>query len=601
VVQHQRNASTLQRIQNDYVPLALGIFQLQAHQSVFIGELELSRDPDGTYSDWLQSARWMHISVVRGAIERLDSAIRFEPPPVELDALKEIRARLREAERHFTDSRTVYSAADLVGKSIPKAVLSAKRQALLEREKEAQLAIRAASRTLREQIHLTTSKAELQERRARLLVGVLSVISLMMGLVIIWWSGRLLKPLPRLLDRVVRVTAGELSVEPLVPRSNDEFGQLTREFEVMVAALSAREAKLQEAYEAQALLHRMQEQILAGLRAAVVVIDGQERIRTANRAAERLLGLVQDDVGKTIEDVGLTERLRDLVPEVRRSHARARRAVLRGVVLAPEDRRVDLLVTPFGDDGRSLLLVVEDVTEELRTKDRLIHTERLAAIGRMAAHVTHEVRNPLSSIGLNVELLADEVRDDPEARSLLSEVQNEIDRLTAITEQYLRLARVPAPRLEPEDMALWTRSVCEFLRREIEAAGVVFDVSIGTQLPLVAIDENQMRQALVNLLRNAREAVPGGGCVGLSVAGDHGGVFISVRDDGDGIPPEEREHIFDLLYTTKERGTGLGLPLTQQVVAAHGGSIICESQPGEGTTFRIWLPSHAEEERRPIS
>ncbi len=121
-------------------------------------------------------------------------------------------------------------------------------------------------------------------------------------------------------------------------------------------------------------------------------------------------------------------------------------------------------MTPFEATGDSrergsVLVVAEDVTEELRTKARLIHTERLAAIGRMAAHVTHEVRNPLSSIGLNVEMLEEELSGaGPEPQALLRSIQREIDRLTAITEEYLRLARLPQPRLEPEDVGGHRRS-----------------------------------------------------------------------------------------------------------------------------------------------
>ena len=262
------------------------------------------------------------------------------------------------------------------------------------------------------------------------------------------------------------------------------------------------------------------------------------------------------------------------------------------------ERLVDVLVTPFGDgedetsERRAVLIVTDDVTEEAATKTRLIHTERLASIGRMAAHVTHEVRNPLSSIGLNVDMLVDEIGEPTEeARALVRSIQQELDRLENITEEYLRLARLPEPDLSIDDPTDLLESAADFVRREMDAAKVELRVTIDSHLPSVAIDEPQLRQALLNLLRNAREAMPEGGIARLEATRYDGGVRIQVHDAGAGIDAEDRDRVFDLFYTTKERGTGLGLPLTQQIVVAHGGTIACKARHPQGTTFEIWLPA----------
>ncbi len=239
--------------------------------------------------------------------------------------------------------------------------------------------------------------------------------------------------------------------------------------------------------------------------------------------------------------------------------------------------------------------MAEDVTEELKTKARLIHTERLAAIGRMAAHVTHEVRNPLSSIGLNVEMLEEELEGaGPETVALMRAITREVDRLTGITEEYLRLARLPQPHLEPEDLGHIVRSVTSFIAREMEGSGVEVAVDVEEDLPPVALDEQQMRQALLNLLRNAREAMPDGGEVRVKVRRAGAEVVLEVEDQGEGIPEAQRTRIFDLFYTTKERGTGLGLPLTRQIVVAHGGRIRCEGGEGGGTIFELVFPAAKE-------
>jgi signal transduction histidine kinase len=273
------------------------------------------------------------------------------------------------------------------------------------------------------------------------------------------------------------------------------------------------------------------------------------------------------------------------------------RAVLSATVLQGEpDKKLDVLLTPFGSEPphgrhRAVLMVAEDVTEELHTKERLIQTERLAAIGRMAAHVTHEVRSPLSSIGLNIELLEDELpRINREAEALISAIKREIESLAGITEEYLRVARLPNPRLEREDLAQVVRSTIQFLTPELESFGIDIQINNDDAIPQVALDESQIRQVLINLLKNAREAMPDGGRIDVQVCNREGGVVVRVRDRGVGMDPEQREHLFDLFYTTKKYGTGLGLPLTQQIVLAHEGRVYCESTPGEGTMFELWFP-----------
>src|SRR5690606_16920310 len=334
----------------------------------------------------------------------------------------------------------------------------------------------------------------------------------------------------------------------------------TVEFERMVDAVGARDRKLREAAETLRELQRMQEQIVAGLRAGVVVVDAGGVVRSANRAAESVLGLGPDAVGAALREGELFERLSGLEEAIDRVAEGGERASLAAAPITAggnQERFVDVLVTPFGTDEpagprRSVLVVAHDVTQELRTKQRLIQTERLAAMGRMAAHVTHEVRNPLSSIGLNVEMLEDEIGEaGPEAKALLRAIEREIDRLTGVTEEYLRLARLPAPRLEAESLGEIAEEVGRFIAREMETSSTHLSVAIEPDLPLVAADEPQIRQALLNLLRNAREAMPDGGEVRLEVRAVDGGVEVRVADGGVGIPPEERAHIFDLFYSTK--------------------------------------------------
>jgi signal transduction histidine kinase len=220
-------------------------------------------------------------------------------------------------------------------------------------------------------------------------------------------------------------------------------------------------------------------------------------------------------------------------------------------------------------------------------EQRLIRSERLAAVGKIAAQITHEVRNPLSSIGLNAEMLEEETSG--EARKLARAIVKEVDRLTEITEEYLRFARLPRPKLEREDLGELLKSLVAFMHQELEGRGVTVDARIEPSLPPVAADEHQLRQALLNLLRNAVEAMRNGGRLTLTAARVDGFVELTIGDTGEGIEPDHLAKIFDPFFSTKEGGTGLGLALTQQIIVEHGGRIDVRSEPGRGTTFIVRL------------
>lgn len=224
---------------------------------------------------------------------------------------------------------------------------------------------------------------------------------------------------------------------------------------------------------------------------------------------------------------------------------------------------------------------------------RLIRSERLATVGRMAAHVTHEIRNPLASVGLNLELLADEVGpQNPEAKRLVESIGNEVDRLSEITETYLRFVRLPKPKLEREDLGALVNAVLEFALGELTQAGITLHRSIDPDLPEVEVDESQIRQALLNLVRNAKEAMNKGGLLEVTVRkSTDEQVELCISDSGSGILPDDLAKIFDPFFSTKTKGTGLGLALVQQIVGDHGGRIEVHCPATGGTRFSIWLPS----------
>jgi signal transduction histidine kinase len=283
--------------------------------------------------------------------------------------------------------------------------------------------------------------------------------------------------------------------------------------------------------------------------------------------------------------VGLSIHTRRILAPLARVTERSQ-AVARGD-LEPRD-------VPKSDDeiGQLAAAFERMVAGVARAQAAAVSNERLAAIGKMAAHVTHEIRNPLSSIGLNMELLEEELARSgrSDAMELLKAIQREVQRLEHLSEEYLRVARLPSPRMEADDVATAVKDIVAFARPEIEHAGCTVELRLDDALPPALFDESQLRQALLNLLRNAREAMPNGGPIDVWVAAEGMSVVIDVQDRGGGIPDEIRPRVFDPFFSTKGEGTGLGLAITRHIVEAHGGAVTCDARDGGGTRFRIALP-----------
>ena len=245
--------------------------------------------------------------------------------------------------------------------------------------------------------------------------------------------------------------------------------------------------------------------------------------------------------------------------------------------------------TEIADLARELNLLGRAVQEREEEKMR---AARLAMVGKMAAQIAHEVRNPLSSISLNTELLQDELgADATEARDLCRAIHAEVNRLTEVTEIYLGL-RGGKPKLAKESLNAIIDDLVGFVRKDLATRHVELETALDPEDPAGFIDANQIRQCLINLVRNAADAVSakGGGHVVLRTRSDRDRVEIAVEDDGIGISNEVLTRLFDPFFSTKKGGNGLGLALTQQIVRDHGGDIHVASRVGRGTTFTLSVP-----------
>ncbi|MGN6553967.1 MAG: two-component system sensor histidine kinase NtrB [Verrucomicrobiota bacterium] len=358
----------------------------------------------------------------------------------------------------------------------------------------------------------------------------------------------------------------------------------------------------------------------------VLVVDEAGRIVYFNQAVTRLVGLKPGAEGEPIAQ---------FVPELewkevlRLDHAGGQRVVRHEFeVHYPRPRFLRLYAAPLDGDAAGssgVALILHDATEARQKTFEAIESERIQALTLLAASVAHEIGNPLNALHIHLQLMERELKkfrgaaerpnrtgtrnriqplssehDAAESASKLEQylavAKGEINRLDYIVTQFLQAIRPASPQLKSASLNEAVQRTVELLRPELENRRLTVKTKLDSHLPLSPMDPTQIQQVLVNLVKNAMQAMTKGGTLTLQTGEGSDGVWVSVIDTGGGIPQEQINRIFEPFYTTKKKGSGLGLMIVQRIVRAHGGRIDLESDVGRGTTFRIWLPLH---ERRP--
>lgn len=225
-----------------------------------------------------------------------------------------------------------------------------------------------------------------------------------------------------------------------------------------------------------------------------------------------------------------------------------------------------------------------------------IRTQRLAQLGTLLAGFAHEVRNPLSTIGLNLQLVLEDFKEPETARDKrtqkrLSTVEGEVRRLQKILDEFLGFARAPEPKLAPVALNERLQALVDFHEPEMRDAGLSLRFYPGADVGRLQADWDHLQAAVGNLLRNARDATPAGGEILMSTVRDGDHVLVRVTDTGAGIPAEQQPKVFEPYFSTKKTGTGLGLPTVRRVVEEHGGTVALQSEVGKGTQFTLRLPA----------
>jgi signal transduction histidine kinase len=403
-----------------------------------------------------------------------------------------------------------------------------------------------------------------------------------------------LRPIHVLRSGLTRLGQGEFGVTLDLP-PGDEFGELGSFFNAVSQQLSedrsqqaGRETPLQAAVE--------------NLEDAVALVNPAGLLLFVNPAMQRETSARAS--GQPLADVlGADHPYRRLVEatlETRRSQGPEQTHVPASTGASGEDR---LLITHAiaGADGGlvGVLLVARNLSSFARMQSTLAYSRKLVSLGRLTAGIAHEVKNPLNAMSIHLELLRTKIRAaDPAQTAALAHVdviEGEVRRLDEVVQGFLKFTRPDDLRLQPVRVGALMQEILPVVRPEAERRGVTIEVACADTTSAVNADESMLRQALLNLAINACQAMPDGGTLRLACTdAPRGRVEIRVTDTGVGISQEHLGRIFDLYFTTKEHGTGLGLSMVYRIVQMHDGEIDVESTPGRGTTFRVLLPRAAD-------
>jgi two-component system NtrC family sensor kinase len=345
-------------------------------------------------------------------------------------------------------------------------------------------------------------------------------------------------------------------------------------------------------------MREFSENILESLNDGLAVVNRDDRVVRWNRRLEELYGLRHEDaVGRRLDEIlddGFFEVLRGARRDspdgaaVYRVPLKTRHAISRSVL-------VNVATTPLRDAAGATagtILILEDISARVQLEEQLQISEKMASIGLLAAGVAHEVNTPLTGISSFVQMLMEGAEPDDPKTKVLEKIETQTFRAARIVNGLLNLARPAQVDSGPVDVNVVINDVLSLLDHQMRTGRIQVRKELAAVGPVVQGTEYKLQQVFLNLFLNARDAMPKGGWLTIVTRADEANAAVEIGDTGSGIPAEQLSRIYDPFFTTKEigKGTGLGLSITYGIVQEHGGTIACDSAPGQGTRFSLSLP-----------
>jgi PAS domain S-box-containing protein len=341
--------------------------------------------------------------------------------------------------------------------------------------------------------------------------------------------------------------------------------------------------------------------VLDSIHAGILVCDEKNNLVMVNKGAQRLLPMNYTEgmqLWTAIKDEQTVEILKSILLNSDKAIDREIDIEYQGI-----DKLLSINVAPLVQDKRIIgsLIFVEDITEKRRGEARLRRAENLASLTTLAAGVAHEIKNPLGSISIHLQLLRKTLAKmnhcDKTTDKYFDVLKEEVDRLNGIIVEFLFAVRPMNLELREENINKLISQIVEFVKYEMAQAKILCLLELDEDLPKILMDERYMKQALLNLIKNAQAAMPKGGVLTIATNCVENEIRISICDTGIGISEENLAKIFEPYFTTKDTGTGLGLTQVYKIIREHQGEIAVDSAPEQGTEFKIILPVPQKETR----
>ena len=417
---------------------------------------------------------------------------------------------------------------------------------------------------------------------------IFSGISILLSLLLAAGLSHLaLGPLERISRSLDSVTAGDADAVSEEEAGHDEYGLVT----LKIAHLGR---QMRDAKEIFSALKDNVDQIMGNLQDGLMLFTRDSRVVLVSASVERFLGRPRRELlGRTVKEIFTRDTpLGVLVLDGFQS----RHPIAQREVESSNTKRVQVSLDFIQERGSPIgaLLTLRDAESVRRIQDEIELSRQMSASGRTTRGVAHEVKNPINAIVLHLQLLQGKLKQiDPDTRRHMDIIGSEIHRLDRVVQILVDFTRPRDLRLEEIDLRRLLEDVIMLATPDTDQHGVTIKRRLGTEPLGARVDADVMKQAILNVIINGMQAMPNGGTLTISARREDDSVITEIRDQGIGIPHELQEKIFELYFTTRKGGSGIGLAQTYQALQWHYGSIDFETVEGQGTTFRLRLPAYS--------